>query len=420
MNCREAQQRLVDLFDCDPPREAALRQHITTCERCAADYAALESAMAALDSRPRIHASPDFKERVMQKITEVEPARRRWRFMPRLALVGAAAMVALLLFTPRTDSPAVSLMAQSAVAMSNLQSVHITARMRGLPRDNFEVIDPKYDWVPLEIWKQFGATPRWRIEKPGRVAVMDGQSSTMLINRTEVVHGGRFPGFIDWLASLLDTETIMDREIDAARAGQSTARLAEQDGHYVLAVKRAVSGGLRNDWIYNQMVSTSDHTRLYHFDKASKRLESMQLILNSAAGDVPVFEITEIRYNEAFDPALFTLQIPETAVANVSTAEMPSNRALPQSPKEVARMFFEGLASRNGDMLLTVYPASAPPKWAAGWGGGQLLSLGEPFRSGPGWLVPYEYQFPSGHVKKFRLAVRNDNPEARWTVDGGF
>ena len=419
MNCREAQERLVDLFDLDAPRDIDLEQHLATCRRCAAEHAALRSAVQTVDSRPRIHASPDFKERVMQKLTEVEPARRRWRFMPRLALVGAAAIIALLLFMPRTQSPAMNLMAQSAEAMSNLQSVHITARMRTLPHDNFEVIDAKYDWVPLEIWKQFGDAPKWRVEKPGRVAVMDGVSSVMLIHNTEAVRGGRFPGFLDWLNGLLDTGAIMDHELTAARAGQSTARVAEQDGHFTLAVKRVASGDLRNDWIFNKMVSTSDHTHIYRFD-ANKRLESMQLVLNTATGDVPVFEITSIRYNEALDPALFMLNIPDNVVWSVPAGQMPATRALPQTPKEAAAMFFNGLAQSDYDALLTVYPANAPPRWASGFAGGELLSLGEPFQSGPGWFVPYEYRFPSGHVKKFKLAVRNDNPQHRWTVDGGF
>jgi hypothetical protein len=420
MNCREAQERLVDLFDLDAPRAVDLERHLAACDRCAADYAALESAVRAVDSRPRIHASPDFKERVMRKLTEVEPAHRRWRFMPRLALVGAAAIVALVLFMPRTQSPAISLMAQSAEAMSNLQSVHIVARMRTMPQDNFELIGSNYDWVPLEIWKQFGDTPKWRVEKPRRVAVMDGASSTMLIQNTEVVRGGRYPGFIGWLKGLLETGAIMDRELTAARAGQSTARLAEQDGHYTLAVKRAAPGEYRDDWLLDKFVFTSDHTRVYRFDAATKRLESLQLVLNSATGDVPVFEITSIRYNESIDPALFTLNLPAGVAESIGPGQMPTNRALPQSPKEAAAMFFEGLAQSDYDALLTVYPASARPRWASGWAGGELLSLGEPFHTVLGWHVPYEYKFRDGSTKKFWLAVRNDNPEHRWTVDGGY
>jgi hypothetical protein len=48
--------------------------------------------------------------------------------------------------------------------------------------------------------------------------------------------------------------------------------------------------------------------------------------------------------------------------------------------------------------------------------------IGEPFQSGiyAGWFVPYELRFPGGHVKRWNLAVRNDNPQHRWIQDGGF
>jgi len=56
------------------------------------------------------------------------------------------------------------------------------------------------------------------------------------------------------------------------------------------------------------------------------------------------------------------------------------------------------------------------------FGGLEIISIGEPFKSGkyPGWFVPYEIEFKSGGVKKFNLAVRNDNAAKRWQVDGGF
>ena len=421
MNCREAQERLVELFDLDAPRAADLERHLAGCDRCAADFAALRSTAALIDSPPRVYASPDFKERVMQKLTEVEPTRRRWRFMPRLALVGAAAMVALLLFMPRSETPALSLLAQSAQAMSNLDSVHISARMRTLPTDNFEMIGPQYDWVPVEIWKQFGNPPKWRVEKPGRVAVMDGTSSLMLMGGAHAVRGGLHPGFLDWVYGLLETGSILDHELAAARAGQSSARLAEQEGHYVLAVEHPAQGDFRNDWLLNKGIATSYHKRVYRFDIATKRLEGMQLALHTPTGDVPVFEITGIRYNENLPASLFALDLPADVSWDVDPEQMPPRVALPQSAKATAAVFFDGLTRQDWDTLAAVVPFSAPPKWLGAYTSLEVVSLGEPFQSGdyPGWFVPYEIRI-NGHAKKHNLAVRNDNPAHRWVFDGGF
>lgn len=48
--------------------------------------------------------------------------------------------------------------------------------------------------------------------------------------------------------------------------------------------------------------------------------------------------------------------------------------------------------------------------------------LGEPFEAWPygGWFVPYEIRLPNGDVRKWNLAVRNDNPAHRYVVDGGL
>jgi RNA polymerase sigma-70 factor (ECF subfamily) len=48
--------------------------------------------------------------------------------------------------------------------------------------------------------------------------------------------------------------------------------------------------------------------------------------------------------------------------------------------------------------------------------------IGEPFQSGiyRGYFVPYQIRMRNGYVKSHNLAVRNDNPNGRWMVEGGF
>ena len=423
MTCRETQKRLVDLFDCRPPHDLEeIESHLAACEDCARESAAIQAAAGLIRPPYRVEPSPDFKERVMNRITQTEaiPHPRRWVF--RLALAAAAAAVAIFVFGQPGQSPAVNLMAQSVEAMSNLQSVHIVARMRTAPNDNFEYLNPQMDWVPLEIWKQFGETPKWRVEKPGRVAVMDGASSLMFMRPTnEAVHGGVRPGFLEWVGALLQADQLMENELAYARAQRASARLAEEGSHYVLAVQRVAQGDFRNDWLLNKSVSESNNTRVYRFDRATKLLESMQLILNAGTGDVPVFEITSITYNEAFDPKVFTIELPKNAITVVSPEQMPATRPLPQSPKETAAAFFDALSRQDADALLAVYPASAAPAWLKQITSLQVVSIGEPFQSGlyRGWFVPYEITI-NGEAKKHNLAVRNDNPTHRWVFDGGF
>jgi outer membrane lipoprotein-sorting protein len=415
-------ERLVDLFDRRPPEDREqLESHLAACDRCAREYADIQAAAGLVEPRFRVEPSPDFKERVMNRILQTDAAPHAWRWAFRLTLAAAAVILAILVFAQSGQPPAMNLMAQSADAMSNLESVHITARMRTAPADNFEYINPSLDWVPLEIWKQFGDPPKWRVEKPGRVAVMDGASSTMLLRPDQVVHGSAQPGFLEWVGALLKTDQLMENELASARANRSSARLAEQDGHYVLTVQRVAQGDFRNDWMLNKSVSSSNNTRVYRFDRATRRLESMQLVLNTKSGDVPVFEITAIEYNHSLDPKLFSIDLPKNVVEFVPAEKMSTARALPQSPKEAAAMFFDALSRGDTDELLTVYPANAAPSWANRFLGLRVVSIGEPFQSGlyKGWFVPYEITL-NGESKKHNLGVRNDNPAHRWMFDGGF
>jgi hypothetical protein len=81
------------------------------------------------------------------------------------------------------------------------------------------------------------------------------------------------------------------------------------------------------------------------------------------------------------------------------------------------------MAQEDWDRVLTVYPKSAVSADLKRFAGGlQVISIGEPFRSGlyRGWFVPYEVRLRGGQTKKNALAIRNDNAAKRFVFDGGF
>ena len=56
------------------------------------------------------------------------------------------------------------------------------------------------------------------------------------------------------------------------------------------------------------------------------------------------------------------------------------------------------------------------------YGGLQIISIGSSFKSGryAGVYVPYEVKLKSGEVLKYNLALRKDNPQKAWIIDGGY
>lgn len=342
----------------------------------------------------------------------------------------AALLVAAAIF--RSGSPltpqalAAETLAAGAKAMSELKSVHITARMRTLPRDNFELIGTEYPFVDVELWKRFGAVPAYRVEKPGRVVVMDGSSATLFIKPDRAAKGGPGAGFVQWLQSLLQGGRLLESEL--ALASQQSSKVdavsaAGADGREKLTVtiRASAQGDFSHDWLHNTSVTESDNTRVYVFDAATKRLESLKVSVDKGGVSTPVFEITGIEYDLDLPGQLFSLALPP----GVSLAEGPAPAAPDYAnlgPSEAARAFLEALAGGNWAEASKFYPR---PVTAERWGrfaGLKVVSVGDPFKSGlyAGRFVPYEIIFRDGTRKKHNLALRNDNKERRYLVDGGI
>ena len=84
-------------------------------------------------------------------------------------------------------------------------------------------------------------------------------------------------------------------------------------------------------------------------------------------------------------------------------------------------MFFEGCENQDWEKVKKLYnPISDAVKEV--YGGAKIIRIGKAFKSGsyPGVFVPYEVKLKSGEIKKFNMAVRNDNKEKVWQVDGGI
>ena len=352
-------------------------------------------------------------------------------------LAAAAVIVIAIVFAANfmnNSLPTVSaqeVLAQATKAVSNLRSVYIKAQIRTIARDNFEMIGLDYDFVSNEMWKEFDGTPqgKWRIEKPGRAVVMDGESSLLLIRPNHAAAGGINTGFVGWLKPLLDVDKVLGSEIKLAQELGSELLLTHEKGFdgkdkLLVSVEALAEGNFTNDWLKNKSIDASDNLRIYTFDAETNLLETLEVYVHTDGEDVMVLQITDIEYNLDIDPTLFTLELPENVIWHGQPKELTENEEYQQmGPKEVAQAFFQSAAEENWDEFLKFWTASAVDQRIKDYLGGiEIISTGEPFKSGryPGWFVPYEIKFKNGSIKKMNLAVRNDNPAKRYVVDGGF
>lgn len=305
--------------------------------------------------------------------------------------------------------------------------------MRTSPHDNFSSIGLNYNFVPLEMWKSTDENDlvQWRVEKPGRVLLMDGQNTTMLIRpNTGVLEKRPLPVgcFDSWSGRLLNVHDLLDNELKRAmkKPDREVSLWHEEikgQDKTILEVEVAADVP-EGEYLRNKFICDSDHLKVYQFDTKTKLLEGLKIYVHTEDKDVLIFEITEIEYNTEFDDGVFVLDLPEDMIWHGPPKILVDNEKYEQlTPKEVAETFFQACADENWEEVLKFWGASRIDNRLKDYLGGiEIVSIGEPFQSGryPGWFVPYEIKLRSGHIKKHNLAVRNDNKAKRYQVDGGI
>jgi len=359
----------------------------------------------------------------------------------RITKVAAAAVIIIavlisinIIWDTTIPTASATVVLQNAVnAVSDLWSVHMKARMRTLPRDNFSNIGLNFDFVDIEMWKRTNENGlvQWRVEKPGRVLLMDGQSTIMLIRPNYGVLEERplpLGCFDSWSGRLLNVHGLLDNELQKAKniPDRAISLWREEVDHrdkIVLEVDIATDVP-EDDYLRNKFIQDSNHVKVYRFDAQTGLLEDLQVYVHTADEDVLIFEVTEIEYNIEIDDSVFALELPENMVWDKEPEILPDNEKYQQmEPKEVAQAFFQASADENWDEFLKFWSASEVDQRIKDYLGGiEIISIGEPFKSGrySGWFIPYEIKLRDGYIKKHNLAIRNDNPAQRYVVDGGI
>jgi outer membrane lipoprotein-sorting protein len=313
-------------------------------------------------------------------------------------------------------------------------TVHVVAKMRTLPRDNFSYVNPDVDFVLVEVWKQFGGKLKWRVEKPGRVVVMDGESTVMLLRPDVAV---RLPhpcndAFNTYeLLELATVRETVNNDLRSALAKQGELKITRETtpaGEKKLMVAVETKSSLpAADYLKNKFLGTSDLRRTYRFDAKTGRLEGMDAyVRRETGGETLVLSVERIEYLASADPAVFSLTLPENVQFVKDPEPLPDNQKYEQmTPKQAARAFFEACSKQDWGEAQKFYPMPLNDSMKGYLGGLEIVRLGDPFQSfisllNGDWFVPYEIKLKDGHVKKWNLALRKHATAKRYLVDGGI
>lgn len=318
-------------------------------------------------------------------------------------------------------------------AVSDLWSVHMKAQMRTRPSDNFSNIGLNYDFVEIKMWKRTNTNRevQWRVEKPGRVLLMDGQKTIMLIRPNHGALEERplpLGCYDSWSGRLLNVHDLLDNELQWTKNKYDREICLwhkEIEGRDKLILEVEVAAAVpEGDYLRNSFITDSDHLKVYQFDAETKLLEGLQVYVHTVDEDVLIFEVTDIEYNKEIDDGVFALDLPENMIWYREPEILPdSEKYEKMTPKEAAEAFFQACADENWEEVLKFKTYSRVPEWLRKYGGLEIISIGEPFQSegyardGLGWFVPYEIRL---RPVERNIQLSNANSAGRFVITGWY
>jgi hypothetical protein len=441
MNCAECRDNFIACAEglLERQDELQCQAHLETCAQCRAEYEAVASLQRRLIARGQAAAGVSLVQTVMRRVQREQFTPERETIMSKLfrnrwgwglgTAAGAAAIVAvILLTTPKAQARALEIMSKGAQAVAKLTSIHLRGQLRSAPQDNFSAIMPECDFVSIELWKQFEPALKWRVDKPGRTAVMDGQSTLLFIKPDfgyKVPQASPSAFDTQWLHEIANLSQTLESEINAIKARGWPVTLADEQGadgksKSVISVE-AKSGLGAGDYLHNKFFSTADTRHEYVFDNQSELLESVKVYLHAASGDQLVFKLDEIDCNPAIDPAVFQLQLPANVSMGGPMQVLPDNQKyVAMTSEQAARALFDACGREDWTEAAKFFNP-LPDSMKQYLGGLQVVSIGTHFSASNGAeLVPYEIKLKNGQVKKFTLSLKRDRSTSRWFFDGGI
>ena len=429
MNCHEFQNRIIDLLDGRNFTDEE-RRHLEQCPTCAAEFRAAAAALDAVTPPCTPRASDNLRDRILTAAASAGHPRRNRIYRLFGTMAAAAAIFAgVLLLSVRTPALAARKHFGSAVAaMNDLKTLRIGLLIRTAPHENFAYTDPSLPPIPCTVTAEYGGTTRWRIEKAGRIALCDGESVRTWLPEFGEGWRRKAEGYRpeEEFALLLDLQRLLLAEqAQAFRTKGAQYEITEDAATVRLTVAMPARGDFsQSDYLLNSSIAESNTLREYRFDKESGRL--LDLCISAVlpdGGRSVLLESTGIAYDEPIDQAIW--EVPE-GIEWIDLAEPVSGAQLADmTAEEAAARILRAMGpwdKRLLDEALRYYGTGVREQLEAHYGGLAIISAGKALRSGeyPGVFIPCEILLADGRTEKLMLALRNDNPEKCWLVDGGL
>ena len=429
MTCDEFKNRIVDLFDkeVDLQTKSECEKHIAECDACKAYYEEMMETYSLL--RPQ--SSPEKELTVKAKKSH----HRAWQ-------VAAAAVIFFIgivvgwnhLFSTSAvaETPSLFSFDQAIQSVRNVGSFQMDVFVRTRANENFDYVDPNLDFVKvnIQLLRQNDST-FYRVEKEnGRTVVCDGTHQYMWLKDLLYVKGPLHSGFLGTFRNLLYPEMLLSMQESAVELSKKNkVTRSETDSTVILTIE-----GTEKDHDLQELLKTGKMgecpvTIQNVFTKNDGLLRSVKVWVTWKGEKVEMMHVDDIRYNLMLSRSSMTAlpNVPAEKFNNVTQQEdvMQSRLSIlqketaTQAAKRIVNCLISGKTD-NAKEALTFY------KYVTGvlkskFRGCKASNFIEK-RDGSyrGVYVFYTLTHQDGTTQQMHVAVRNDNSQRIWILDGGI
>lgn len=463
MNCTDCKKQIVDVLDRAATLDAypELRHHLNHCEDCRQYYEEMMAtahwlttgrmpgpqetrevwkAKIAGPSSSKRGGFPAGKEVSEMGNTEPQHVPSSRRALPRCSWRNIAASVAI--FTaglavgwsqffsqPATAEP--FSLQQALNRVEHVGNYQMMLSVRSNPNENFETLDPTMDFVPLHMtYLTQNDSAFWRLEKVGgRTSVWNGKEQYLWIPQA-VYYITSAKNQLDgnlaqWLNpyQLLSAQQLAihtKKKVDSSveiKEGMAIMTLRfDQDFTDLDALFKDQPNSMRQLIIENQC-SLKDGL-----------LRSIRIWVVQDGKQTEVLKTQRIDYNLAIDRPTVT-RLPQGAkwidLRQDPTLVDNCHRLLKlqkETPTAAAERVIQAILTGDTQMAkeaLAFYPMDLLVEKMKNCHADHF-SAPKTDQSYPGCFVFFKLTYPDGRTATQHIALRKDNPQGIWVVDGGL
>jgi hypothetical protein len=422
MNCNEFKEKVADLFDknIDMQTQAQLSEHMDNCPECKTYYEELREAFNLLQPQePAI-------------MTKTKSSHKLWHYAAAAAIFVFGFVIGWshLFSTPAVaERTRITFLQQSILSVQNVGSFQMDVYARTSPQGNFAYFNPAMPFIKTDIQLlRQNDSLFYRVEKEnGRTIVSDGSNQYMWIPNALYLKGNRGANFLERFANLMFPERLLNMQKSAIALSKENKMIqAETDTTVVLTIE-----GTEKNSDLQQLFETGkmdDCSVIIEntFTKNDGLLRFVKLWIIKDGQRTMLLHIDNIRYNVILNKAGI-VSLPDAEWTDVAKQESLSSDRLEQLQKEsaeqAAKRILEAIIKGNERQAseALVYYKSVFNDLSMKLKDCKASDFQVRKESSyVGVYVFYTLTSPNGKQEKRHVALRNDNQQHIWILDGGL